>query len=100
MQKHTKIHFDFFDIAYDPVSGWHDWVDCEVCGLEAVDIHHIDGRGKDKDVIENLMRLCRKHHTQANIYTLPKSVLIDMHFENMKRTGKPFNENYFKDNKS
>ena len=65
MQKHTKIYFDYFNIAYDPVSGWHDFIKCELCGLEAIDIHHIDGRGKGKDVIENLMGLCREDHDEA-----------------------------------
>lgn len=102
MQKHTKIYFDYFDIAYDPIGGWHEYKKCEVhnCPGGIVDIHHIDGRGKNKDEIENLMGLCRKCHNRANTYLLSKEDLIKMHFENMRRTGKPFNENYFKNDKS
>ena len=62
MQLHTKIYFDFF--GYD-IS---DFVPCEMCGTRATDIHHIEARGMGgdpqgkKDVIENLMALCRSCH--------------------------------------
>ena len=59
MQKHTKIYLDYFD--YKVASE----VICEACQGQAVDIHHIHGRGKDKDVIENLMALCRRCHDRA-----------------------------------
>lgn len=39
---------------------------CEACGNMAVEVHHIHGRGKDKDVISNLMALCRKCHERAH----------------------------------
>ncbi len=64
MKKHVKIYMDFFN--YD-IS---DFIPCEVCGAKAVDIHHINAKGRggnpkgDKDVIENLQALCRKHHTE------------------------------------
>jgi hypothetical protein len=62
LKKHTQIYFRFF--GYDT----SDWIPCEIqsCGRQAVDIHHIDARGmggsKTKDVIENLMALCRICH--------------------------------------
>lgn len=59
MQKYVKIYLDHFD--YKTESD----VICEACQGQAVDIHHIHGRGKGKDVIENLMALCRKHHDRA-----------------------------------
>jgi len=59
MQKHTKIYMDFFGY------GEQDYVPCEWCGLPAVDVHHIDGRGPGKDVIEKLVGLCRKDHIEA-----------------------------------
>ena len=44
-----------------------DFIPCEVCGLKAVDINHIDARGmggsKTKDTIDNLQALCRECHT-------------------------------------
>ena len=60
MKKHTKIYMKYFDYVLD------DFIPCEICGSRAVDIHHIENRGsggsKDKDVIENLMALCRADH--------------------------------------
>jgi 5-methylcytosine-specific restriction endonuclease McrA len=60
MKPHTKIYMNYF--GYDT----SDFIPCEVCGSQAVDIHHIKPRGiggsKTKDTIENLMALCRKHH--------------------------------------
>jgi hypothetical protein len=60
MQKHTKIYFDYFGY------GEQDFIPCEACQSQAVEIHHIHNRGKDMDVIDNLMALCRKHHNQAH----------------------------------
>jgi hypothetical protein len=71
MQRHTKIYFDHFKIAYYP-NGEHDFIACEMCGSKAVDIHHIEGRGKDKDVITNLVALCRSCHDDAHAETLTK----------------------------
>ena len=55
MKKHTKIYLEFND---EPI--------CELCGKVAVDIHHIESRGmggsNKKDVLENLMALCRNCH--------------------------------------
>ena len=60
MKKHTKIYMKYFNYVLD------DFIPCEVCGSRAVDIHHIENRGsggsKNKDVIENLMAVCRKCH--------------------------------------
>lgn len=65
MKKHTKVYFDFFDIEYDPISGWHN-CKSEISSKPADDIHHINSRGmggsKDKDNIENLMALTREEH--------------------------------------
>lgn len=60
MQKHTKIYFDYFDFKTASE------VMCEACGSPAVDIHHIQRRGEGRDVISNLIALCRKHHEQAH----------------------------------
>lgn len=63
MKKHTKIYFQHFghQIPSD--------VSCENCNAPAVDIHHLEPRGlggsKSKDVIENLMALCRSCHLKA-----------------------------------
>lgn len=43
-----------------------DFIPCEVCSAKGVDIHHVHARGmggsKKRDVIENLMALCRRCH--------------------------------------
>lgn len=51
---------------------------CEACLSPANDIHHIHGRGKGKDVINNLMALCRKHHNAAHS-TIPKDEMQLIH---------------------
>lgn len=64
MKMHTKIYLHFFGYTIA------DYIPCEICFDRAVDIHHIDARGMGgdptgkKDVIENLMALCRKHHDE------------------------------------
>ena len=64
MTKHAKIYLSYFSIGIDEV--WQ----CEMCGkqgkITTFDIHHIDGRGKDKDVIKNMMCLCRDCHSKAH----------------------------------
>ena len=60
MQKHTKIYMRYFGYGID------DFIPCEVCGARCVDIHHLEGRGKDKDRIELLIGLCRKCHDKAH----------------------------------
>ena len=54
---HVEIYMDFFGYCKDDV------IVCERCNSKAVDVHHIHGRGKDKNVIENLIALCRECHT-------------------------------------
>ncbi len=57
---------DYFDL------GMQDVCQCEGCMREGridnggFDIHHVNGRGKDKDVIQNLMLLCRRCHDRVH----------------------------------
>jgi len=60
MTKHCRIYMKYFDY------GEQDVILCEACGRPAKDIHHIEGRGKGKDVIENLIALCRQCHDRAH----------------------------------
>jgi hypothetical protein len=60
MQPYVKIYLDYFDY------GEQDYMPCEVCEKTVSDIHHIYGRGKGKDIIENLIGLCRSCHNKAH----------------------------------
>ena len=60
MQIHTTIYFKSLGFAFC------DAIYCERCGAVAVDIHHIHGRGKGKNNVNNLMALCRDCHTTAH----------------------------------
>ena len=73
MKHHVKIYLDYFGY------GEQDVILCEACHRLAVDIHHINGRGKDKDVIVNLMALCRKCHNMAHQEKISKSELQYIH---------------------
>ena len=61
MQKYVKVYLSFFGY------GEQDFVPCELCGQRAADIHHLLSRSRGgKDNIENLIALCRLHHTEAH----------------------------------
>lgn len=60
MQAYIKTYLDYFDYKTESE------VICEGCLSPAVDIHHIHGRGRGKDVIKNLIALCRKCHDRAH----------------------------------
>lgn len=79
MRKYTKIYMDYF--GYDVNS----FISCEMCGLKAVDIHHIEAKGLggnpsgDKDNIENLMALCRQCHIDFGDKKQHKEMLKVVH---------------------
>lgn len=85
MKAYTKLYFEYFD--YGPL----DFVPCEICGSKAVDIHHIEARGrggtKTKDVIENLMAVCRKCHQDYGDIAEYKQMLKDLHAKVMSYKG-------------
>jgi len=80
MRKHTQIYLQ--GMKYKKT----DFIPCEVCGSQAVDIHHIEARGmggsKDKDTIENLMGLCRNCHIEYGDKKQYKEFLKDIHAKN------------------
>jgi len=82
MKPWTRIYMQHF--GYD-IS---DFIPCEICGAKAVDIHHIKSRGmggtKKKDVIENLMALCRTHHDEYGDVTDKREFLQDIHNKTLK----------------
>lgn len=77
MKNHTKTYLNFF--GYDT----SDFIPCEMCGLKAQDIHHIEARGmggsKHADNIENLMALCRKCHIDFGDKKQHKEMLKVVH---------------------
>lgn len=94
MVKHKKIYCDFF--GYDE----GDYIKCELCNNQAVDIHHICCRGmggsKTKNDIKNLVALCRVCHSKFGDKKGWKYHLQFYHNINMLRitgTGKIKNEN-------
>jgi hypothetical protein len=62
--KYIRIYMDYFDIKENDI--WWD----EAMGTQhlfrEMNVHHIWGRGKGKDVIENLMCLQVKTHARAH----------------------------------
>jgi hypothetical protein len=93
MQKHTKLYFDYFDVDYDPQSGWHNCVS-ELSGLPSKDLHHIEARGmggsKHADRIENLMALTREEHEKYGDKKQYKSFLQRAHDNYIARFTKGF----------
>lgn len=83
MTPHAKVYCNHFDFKTESE------ILCEACLSPAQDIHHIYGRGKGKDVIGNLMALCRNHHTKAHS-TIPKSEMQLIHNYFMQGTRKRF----------
>ena len=81
MKKHVMIYLNHF--GYDIT----DHIPCEVCGMTAVDIHHIECRGmggsKEKDVIQNLQALCRACHIKYGDKKQYKGFLKEKHREEM-----------------
>jgi len=77
MKKHTKVYLQ--GMGYDTT----DWIPCEVCNKQAVDIHHIEARGmggsNERDTIENLMALCRADHIKFGDYPEHKEMLQTIH---------------------
>lgn len=87
MQKHIKVYLNYYGID-DP-----NILRCEVCGMRADDIHHIEFRssfGKKtkhlQDNINNLIALCRHDHDRAHFKKEPyleKEELKEIHSKNL-----------------
>jgi len=73
MTPHAKIYMKHFDFVVQ------EEIMCEACTRPANDIHHLDGRGPGKDVISNLMALCRKCHDRIHQCKITKGDLQYIH---------------------
>jgi 5-methylcytosine-specific restriction endonuclease McrA len=77
--KHKQLYWKYFGYSEG------EFIPCEVCGKESVDIHHIDARGmggdpqKKKEVIENLQALCRECHVNYGDKEQFKNMLFMAH---------------------
>jgi len=83
MKQYTKVYLKHFGYCKDDV------IPCEVCGLKAVDIHHIEARSKRKDLendITNLMALCRCCHVLFGDKKQFKEYLNEVHKNKLKTT--------------
>lgn len=66
------------------------FIPCEIpgCGLQGVDIHHIERRGmggsKGGNDISNIMSVCREHHLQYGDKTEFKEWLKEVHLKFMQ----------------
>ena len=87
MKKHTKIYFNYFGFQIPEDAS------CEICGSRCNDVHHIEARGMggnpsgDKDVIENLMGLCRDCHENYGDVPDLKEKLKEVHLKYMEVYG-------------
>lgn len=76
MKTYTKIYLDYFKYTIA------DFIPCEVCGAKAVDVHHIEARGKRMDLlndISNLMALRRNCHNTYGDKVRFKNYLKEIH---------------------
>jgi 5-methylcytosine-specific restriction endonuclease McrA len=74
MKKHIKVYTSYFGI------GEQDTPTCEVCGVIATDIHHILYKSQGgKDIIENLIGLCRECHNKAHANEIKPDELTKIH---------------------
>ena len=78
MTPHVKVYMRHFDYCLDEI------ILCERCGKLARDIHHINGRGRGKDVIENLVALCRDCHTAIHLCQISKEEIRLIHEKRLK----------------
>ena len=76
IKAHTKAYLK--GMGYDVA----DFIPCEVCYTQAVDIHHIEARGmggtKKVDTIDNLIALCRECHIKLGDKKEYKEFLQDI----------------------
>ena len=73
MKKHIKAYMDHFGYCEQ------DFIPCEKCGGQAVDIHHIKYKSQGgQDEINNLIGLCRKDHELAHARKLTPEDLFEI----------------------
>ena len=95
MKPHTKLYLSSMGLHTT------DFIKCECCPKEAVDIHHIKARGmggtKKKDVIENIMALCRDCHENFGDRTYLRTKLYNLHRVFLEQNGIIWNQENIRD---
>lgn len=96
MMPYTKIYLKHFDLEPG------EYVFCEVSGRPCTEIHHLDGRGKDKDTIENCMALSREYHEMCELSTECNDIAKDIHKSfltfNPYNNPEKFHNQFFRNN--
>lgn len=89
MKKHTKIYLTAlgYDL-HDP----NQFIQSEISGGKAVDLHHIDNR---EDRIENLIALTREEHIKYGEIKDKMWFLLDTHREFLILNGVEFDNEWF-----
>lgn len=83
MVKYKKVYIDFFDYCIS------EYIPCEHCSSPAIDIHHLLFKSQGgKDVIENLIALCRYCHNRAHAEPDFNNYLKEIHVYIIKRIAK------------
>lgn len=81
MKEHIKIYIEYYEIAEQ------DKPLCELeCGRYINDIHHIIFKSQGgKDVIHNLIGLCREHHDESHNSRIFNQKLKDIKYNEFNR---------------
>lgn len=83
MVRHKKIYCEYFGFEKG------EFIPCEVCGAEAVDLHHIQRRGMGgsdyADHILNIMAVCRPCHIDYGDKKQHKLMLRETHLKMMMK---------------
>ena len=81
MVKYKKVYIDYFGYFEG------EYIACEVCNKPSVDIHHIDEKGmggsNTKDVIENLIAVCRECHNECHAHIEFNEKAKEIHLNNL-----------------
>jgi 5-methylcytosine-specific restriction endonuclease McrA len=83
LKKHTKLYLAYFGFDQS------DFIPCEICKTQAIDIHHIECRGmggtKQAENINNLMAVCRDCHVKYGDKKEYKEFLKEVHNDYKQR---------------
>jgi 5-methylcytosine-specific restriction endonuclease McrA len=92
MQKYKEIYLKGMNYTDT------DFIESEISGLRAADLHHIVGRGRGgKDILENLMALTREEHLKYGDKKQFMHFLFKKHYNFLIKKKVKFNVEFFID---